>query len=118
VPVSIEPFSAGWGRGGQRQVQDADGLPVLPAGADRDYPAAGQQVDLRDGHLNAQDSGPEWNGQMLLDHDVEAGELLGLVVCVDGGLLDQSIQLRVAQFDTACSLLRWCGWRRSYWHLR
>ena len=40
VPVSIDPFSTGRGRGGQWQIQDVDGLPVLPAGADRDNPAA------------------------------------------------------------------------------
>ena len=41
APVSIDPFGTGRGRSGQRQVQDANGLPVLPAGADRDNPAAG-----------------------------------------------------------------------------
>src|SRR2546429_311795 len=35
---------------------------------------------------------------MLLNHDVETGELLVLVVGVDGGLRDQSVQLSVAQF--------------------
>jgi hypothetical protein len=98
MPVSVDPFGTGRERCGQRQIKDADGLPVLPAGADRDNPAARQQVDLRDGHLNAQDGGPEWDGKTLPDHDVKTGELLELVEGVDGGLLDQSIELRVAQF--------------------
>jgi hypothetical protein len=35
---------------------------------------------------------------VLRDHDVETGELLVLVVGVDRGLLDQSVQFAVAQF--------------------
>lgn len=46
--------------------------------------------------LIAKDGGPERQGQMLLDHNVEAGELLVLVVGVHNGLLNQSVQFSVA----------------------
>jgi hypothetical protein len=36
-----KPAYPGRGRGRQRQVQDADGLPVFPAGTDRGNPATG-----------------------------------------------------------------------------
>lgn len=70
MPVGVNPFGAARGRDRQRQIQDADGLPMFPARADRDNPAAREQVDLGDSHLNAQDDSPERDGQVLLDHDV------------------------------------------------
>ena len=41
-----------------------------------------------DSHLDAENGGLEWDSQMLLDHGVETGELLVLVVGVYDGLLD------------------------------
>jgi hypothetical protein len=64
------------------------------------------QVDLGDSHLNAQDGGLERDGQMLLDHDVEAGELLVLVVGVHNGLLSQGVQFSVAASSHIRSLLK------------
>jgi hypothetical protein len=57
-------------------------------------------------HLNAQNGGPEWDGQMLLDHDVEAGELLVLVVGVHNSLLNQGVQFSVAASSHVRSLLK------------
>jgi len=53
---------------------------------------------------------------MLLNHDVETGELLVLVVSVDGGLLDQSVQLSVAQFCHGLKLTEVAGVGRGYHH--
>ena len=41
----------------------------------------------------AEDAGPEWQGEIILDHREEPARLLFLVVAIDSGLLDQLVQL-------------------------
>ena len=41
----------------------------------------------------AQDHGLKWRGQFVVDHRMEAGDLLVHVMRIDGRLLDQRVQL-------------------------
>ncbi len=52
------------------------------------------KVDLPDRDLRSQHLRPERNSEVLVDHREQAGDLLLVVVAVDGGLLDQHVQLR------------------------
>jgi hypothetical protein len=89
----LDPLRPAGVRLGKRQTEDADGLAEPPAGADRDDSAAGYQVDLLHGRLDARDLRRERNFQMVLDHGVEAAELFLIIVGVDDGLLDQRVQI-------------------------
>ena len=43
--------------------------------------------------LDAKDAGGEWQREVLLDHGEESARLLLLILTIDGGLLDQLVQL-------------------------
>src|ERR1022692_980633 len=93
VAICVDPLRAlGW-RGWQRQVEERDRLSQLLARADRDDLVVGVQVHALDRDVHTQHLCLEWNSQLVFDHGKQAGDLLALVVAIDGGLLDHRVEL-------------------------
>jgi len=89
----LDPFRAVgcWRR--HQQVEDRDRLLDAVTSTDRDDLVAHREVHAGDGDGHPEHGGVERKHEVLLDHREQAGDLLLLVVAVDGGLLDQHVKL-------------------------
>ena len=94
--VGGDPFDALGRQVRQWQVEDRDGLPVLPMDADRDDAGSGLAY-LPHGYRDTEDRRLEPYGQVVLDHGGEPGQLLVFGLTVHRGLGDQRVQFRLAQ---------------------
>ena len=90
--VGGNPFGSGRQRRGKRQVRQTDTLLFAAVLAHRFEAAIIVHLDRDHLHLDAEDRCAEWQGEILVDHE-ESTRLLLLVVAMDGGLLNQFVQL-------------------------
>jgi hypothetical protein len=60
-------------------------------------PTVRREVDAADNHLDSEDCGGEQHGQILFHHREQAGQLLVLVVGVDGGFINHGVEFRLTQ---------------------
>jgi hypothetical protein len=77
---------------------------VYPADADGGDSAI-REVNTFHGHLDTQDHCREWEGQIFLNHRVEAGQLLILTIGIHDGLFDQLVQVPLLSSATALSVV-------------
>ena len=54
------------------------------------------EVDSLDGHAHPEELRVKWKLEATLQHGEETNALLGLPVCIHGGLLDELVELRLA----------------------
>jgi hypothetical protein len=78
--------------GGQRQFKNRKSLTVPSAPADGDHHFGFVQVNSFHEHRDAEHDRLERQPKMVDQRRVEPGTLLGLVVGIDGGVLDEPIQ--------------------------
>ena len=94
--VCLDPFRAlGCGRW-QWQIEDRDRLSQPVSVTDRRDLVVVGQLHAGDGDRDTEQRGLERNGEVVLEHREQAGDLLVLVVAVDGRLLDQFVESFIA----------------------